>query len=196
MEAMMQKSLRSILAFGGAVLLAAAVTPALAGDGQMHVLTVPLPGGGVEQIRYTDDVAPRVVVVPPARIVAAPMMAFDPFAELERISAMMDRQAAAMLRQVDAPPEMMMPGLPQGAAGYSFASTMSGDGACVHSVSITYHGGDAAPKVVSSTSGNCGSDHGVNAPVEIEQPAPAPRPTIPHTIEVKADGPTRVAWNR
>ena len=195
----MQMSVRSIVAAGCAILAAAAVTPALAGDGQVHVLTIPLPGGGVEQIRYTGDDTPRVVIAPsgvlPSGVAGA--MSFDPFSTIERISAMMDQQAAAMLRQMDDMTRVTIPDVPQGSSGYSFVSTMSGRGVCSRSVRITFSSGDAAPKMISSTSGDCGPDHSGSAPTEVDQPAPAPRPANPHTIEVKAGTtPTQVAWNR
>lgn len=195
----MRVSTKSVLVCGAAALAAAVVTPALAGDGQIDVLSVQLPGGGVEQIQYTGDVAPRVVLVPAQSAVAMPMFAADPFATLDRISAMMDRQAAAMLQQVQAmtaAPIGAMPGLPPGASGYSFVSTMSGNGVCTRSVQITYNGANAAPKMVSSTSGNCGPAHGAQAPTQAN--TPAIRPT-PNAIEARAtDGGAarQVAWNR
>ena len=82
----MRVSLRSVLSGGAAILAVGAVTPAMARDGQVHVLTVQMPGGGVEQIEYTGDVAPQVVFVPTSRMVAVPMMDVDPFATLNRIS--------------------------------------------------------------------------------------------------------------
>ena len=101
----MRVSLRSmltgaVLAGGAAILAAGVVTPAVAGDSQVHVLTVQLPGGGVEQIQYTGDVAPRVVLVPASRMVAVPDGGTSIRSRtLERISALMDQQAAAMLRR-------------------------------------------------------------------------------------------------
>jgi hypothetical protein len=198
---MMRVSLRSILTGAAAVLAIGTVTPALAQDGQVHVLLVQLPGGGVEQIRYTGDVPPRVVLVPRS----VPVMVADPFAALERVSAMMDQQAMAMMRQAAAmasAPAGMLPGLPPGASGYSFASTMSGNGVCTRRISITYSGGDAAPKMVSSTSGDCGSGHGSGAPTGVTVPVPAVR-SVPNTIEARAADPApdggpvqQVALNR
>jgi hypothetical protein len=200
---MMRASLRLILTGAAAALALGALTPAMAQDAQVHVLTVQLPGGGVEQIQYTGNVPPHVVLVPTQTVAAVPMFAADPFAALQRISAMMDQHAAAMLRQVQAmsaAPMGMMPGLPPGASGYSFVSTMSGHGVCARSVQITYTGGNATPKMVSSTSGDCGSDHGTAAPTEMNLPAPAPHPA-PLTIEAQstasgADAARQVAWNR
>jgi hypothetical protein len=183
----MRVSLRSMLAGTAAILAAGVVTPAMAGDGQVHILTLQVPGGGVEQIEYTGDVAPRVVLMPASRMVAVPMMDVDPFATLNRISAMMDQQAAAMLREVEGLQGDMLPGLPRGASGYSFVSTMSGTGVCTRSVRITCNGGNAPPRMVSSSSGDCGSDYRQQAPSEVTVPTPAGRPSAPPgTVEVKA----------
>ena len=207
----MPVSLRSILSGGAAILATAALTPAIARE--VHVMSIRMPGGGVEQIQYTGNVAPRVFLVPAGRMVALPMMAPDPFATLERISAMMDREAASMQRQVTVMPRSAafgspVFGLPPGASGYSFASTLSGNGVCTRSVQITYDGGNAAPKVVSSTSGNCGpaagSPSGTQGPARVMAPAPLLQSHPgPRTIEAKASrpvpagGPMRqVAWNR
>jgi hypothetical protein len=191
---MMRVSLITVLAGGAAVLATVALRPALAEDGQVHVMSVQLPGGRVEQIQYTGDIAPRVVLVP---VAAKPTFVTDPFAALERISTMMRQQQAVMLRQmqaITAAPDAM----PPGASGYSFVSTMSGNGVCMRSVRIAYSGGNAAPQMVSGTSGNCGPNHGGQAPAEVNTPAPAIRPA-PNTLEVKAtdgDPASRVAWNR
>jgi hypothetical protein len=198
LEAIMRVSLRSmltgaVLAGGAAIMAAAVATPAVAEDSQVHVLTVQLPGGGVEQIQYTGDVAPQVVLVPAPRMVTGPVVAplagIDPFVELERISALMDQQAAAMLRQVENLQGGMIPRLPPGASGYSFVSTMSGNGACTRSVQITYSGSAAQPRMVFSTSGDCSPDRRQHAPTEVTVPAPFGRPNPkPGTIEVKGSG--------
>jgi hypothetical protein len=176
-----------MLVGSAAILAVGVVTPAMAEDGHLHVLTLQMPGGGVEQIEYTGDVAPRVVLMPASRMVAVPMMDVDPFATLNRISAMMDQQAVAMLREVEGLQGGILPGLPRGASGYSFVSTMSGTGVCTRSVQITYNGGNAPPRMVSSSSGDCGSDHHQQAPSEVTVPAPAGPPSHSlGTVEVKA----------
>jgi hypothetical protein len=183
----MRVSLRSMLAGTAAILAVGVVTPAMAEDGHLHVLTLQMPGGGVEQIEYYGDVAPRVVLMPASRMVAAPMMDVDPFATLNRITAMMDQQAAAMLREVEGLQGRMLPGLPRGASGYSFVSTMSGTGVCMRSVQITYNGGNAPPRIVSGSSGDCGPDHRRQPPSEVTVPAPAGPPRAsPGTVEVRA----------
>lgn len=179
----------SILAGGAAILAAAYVAPALAQVRQdrnpVHVMTVQLPDGGLERIQYLGDLPPRVVFVPQAQMVAVPMAPMDPFAMIARISAMMDRQAEALFGQAPMP----------GVNGYSFVADGAPNGVCMRSVSITFNSGDAHPKVVSSTAGNCGP--GAQAPTNVNAPAtPAPR-----AIEASAQAPaspalTQVAWNR
>ena len=185
----MRHSLTSVLAAGAAVLAAGCVTPALAGDHRMHVMTVALPNGDLGQIRYYGDVPPRFVLVPaPAQQVLMP--AADPFAMLERISALMDLEAASMLRESAAMP------LPPGA----LVSQLDGDGVCIRTVRITYNGG-AAPAVQSSTSGTCGNQS-TPAPAEVTLPAPPRATHAPGTVEVRRSGPAdrvpvrQVAWNR
>jgi hypothetical protein len=195
LEAVVRVSPWSILVGAAAALTAAGMTPAVAGDNQVHVLTVQLPGGGVEHIQYSGDVAPRIVLVPMSSTMS--VMQDDPFAALERISDMMQQQEIMMLRQMQA-----LTAVPFGAGGHAFVSTMAGNGVCMRSVRITYNNGEEAPKVVSSTSGDCGRGHGVQTPVEVDRPAPM-RHKLPNTIEVKATGHTpdgaparQVAWNR
>jgi hypothetical protein len=135
---------------------------------QAHVLTVQLPDGSVEQIRYSGAVAPQVALSPLGAF--GPATAADagsPFAMLERMSARMDREMADMM--LDAPvmplPPLAGPGaiqpvdlgkLPAGGESYSFVSTVNGGKACTRSVQITSRGPNQPPRVVSRTSGDCG----------------------------------------
>ncbi|HXQ10921.1 MAG TPA: hypothetical protein VN805_07975 [Caulobacteraceae bacterium] len=139
---------------------------------QTHVLTIPLPGGGVEQIRYSGNVAPTVMFrqgSPAAAAWANPFGAGSPFAMLDRIQAEMDRQMAAMLQH-----RMIMPTMPQIRGGplqqvtagappagaqqsYSMVSTFSGGHACTESVEVTSQGAGQPPKVVRQSSGDCGA---------------------------------------
>lgn len=171
-----------------------------AGDPGVKTLTIQLPGGGVEQISYTGDVAPQVVLAPPGAVdaVAAPMppalmpvaLPFgpsDPFAALEQISATMDQQAAAMINAVN---EMAagapLPGaLLPGANGYSFISSLSGGlgGGCMRSVEITMGAGQA-PQVVSHSFGQCGAAPGMNAgPAAPAGAVPAALPAAPVPVQ-------------
>jgi hypothetical protein len=138
-----------------------------------HTLTVRLPGGGVERIIYTGNVAPRVEVAPmgaPVPVVWAAEPGFDDtaFAAMDQMSAQMDREMAAMFQQVDALESRAVASqrdlrsvstadMPAGAQSFSFVSTMSGGGVCSRSVEITSTGHGQKPRVVSQTSGNCGT---------------------------------------
>ena len=166
--------------------------PAMAKSPDIHLLTVQLPGGGVEQIRYAGDVPPAVVVVPgPAPVIdLAPMASFvgpnSPFAVMERISAEMNRETANLIRQVEsmATAPMPVPGpltgaafgrLPPGASGFSFVSTMNANGVCTESMQVTYSR-NGTPKVVSSHSGDCGPAGGVATPATLPGPRSTPAP--------------------
>ena len=142
---------------------------ALAAGSSVHEMTVDMPGGGVAHIRYTGDLAPKVNFVRTAAggLAAAPIGFFgepSAFAEMDRISALMDRQMAMLMQQASLMHLRVLQNAPLTSAefktlpdgsGYSFVSTLSGNGVCMKSVQITTLGNEA-PKVVSQTSGNCG----------------------------------------
>src|SRR5215213_3590769 len=143
----------------------AAVGIGLAGaaSGQnVNLMNVAMPGGVVAQIRYIGDVPPQIVFLPAASAAASeawmPVSSVfgqePPFAMLDRISAEMDRRAAAMLRYAEAAAARadsgaivgaafgaMPPGvIPLGGQSYSYVSTVSGNGVCMQSVRITSRG--------------------------------------------------------
>ena len=142
-----------------------------------HVLSVALPDGTVEQIRYSGE-APPAVVFTPVRQAALPVAFSDPFdmasfADFDRIAAAMDRQMGAMLRQAStmaAQPvgpdgkidEAAFAKLPAGTVHYSFVSSSTGNGTCSRSLQVTSFGPNQQPKVVSQSSGDCAR---VGAPV-------------------------------
>jgi hypothetical protein len=189
----------AILAGVAAIAVAGLSGVAAAGDLNTHVMTVEVPGGDVAEIRYTGDVPPQVVFSP----VPAGLSAFtpfgslfgpaSPFADFERISAAMDRQAANLMRQAELlahspafggnhPIEAGLLGLPPGATSYTMVSTWSGNGVCSQSVEITSPGNGGKPRVVSHSSGNCGSAPGSTAPIGAPAvPAPTQRPDILET---------------
>jgi hypothetical protein len=149
-----------------------------AGSPETHVLTLRLPDGQVAQVRYMGDVPPTVVLTPAARpAFAAPP---DPFAMFEQISAALDRQEAAMFREINAMAE------PNG-TGFGTIPVLAGPGVCSRSVQITFEGNGQAPRIVSRTSGDCGVAHGKPAPVMLPN-APAPKPA-PDIVQAKAAKP-------
>jgi hypothetical protein len=200
----MQTWHKALLAGAAAIAIGCcgATGSAMAQSTDTHVMTVRLPDGGVAQISYTGNVAPRISfseAPAPIDVFASPAPAMfgpnSPFAALERISAEMDRQAAAMFQQAESLAaaarsgqltEAAMQSLPPGgaSASYSSISTMSGNGSsssfCTQSIEITSPGNGAPPRVVSHSSGNCapmgGSSGSVNQPTMMPQPFGEPGP--------------------
>ena len=95
------RKLRTAFVAGAAVIAAAGVVGAAAAASNFRVLTVRLPDGALEQIRYLGDQPPEVSVGQAPLPLVSPAFGLigpDPvFADLDRISADMDRSAAAML---------------------------------------------------------------------------------------------------
>ena len=155
-----------------------------------HTISVRLPNGGVARVFYTGDVPPGITVAPDARTVAAAwhpdwVAAESPFAEIARVSAEMDREADAMLREAWAP--VPIAPIAPGFEGYSFASTLSGGGICSRGVEIIAEGHGERPRVLTRTMGNCGAS---------SQPAqktlePAPSPTRPAVVAASYQVPAR-----
>jgi hypothetical protein len=164
---------------------------ASAGSPAVHTITIQLPGGGVETIRYTGDVAPKVVVAPDGS--AIPAAAFMPaFAAFDQIAAQMDRQMATMMQEARALQTMPMIGMPDMNQLMEAAARNGGGSFCAQSMSITAMGNGQPAKVVTHTAGNCGggavTSNGVNQtngveaipdsakPIPIKSTAPAPHP--------------------
>jgi hypothetical protein len=169
---------------------------ALAQGAEIHTMTVTLPGGGVAQIQYTGPTPPRVTLgEAPASIFATMPSFFDassPFAEMERISAAMDRQADRMFREAaaleagSAQPNLTATStMPAGAREYSFVSEMSGSNVCSRTMVITSNGNGVAPHVVTHTSGNCSALGAPRFQVPTQLPAASPQ-NGPRMIMTKA----------
>jgi hypothetical protein len=182
-------TIRKFLVAGAAVVgLAGLAGSALARGADTHVMTVQLPGGGVEQIRYSGDVAPEVVFGPPVDI--GYWAWDDPFADLARISAEMDRAMSGMFREIEAMPmapvngwsEAALANLPPGTQSYSYVSTISGNGICGRSVQVTSEGPGHKPKVVSKSFGNCST--GGSAPSAIPDAAAPATPA--DTVQIRS----------
>ena len=191
------RALRTAILAGAAAAVFGFSGMALARNSNMHTMTVRLPGGGMAEIRYIGDVAPKVTVsASPAATgdtlpVASMFGANSPFGMLDRISAEVDREAAALFRYADAMMARRWSGasgltltnvqnLPPGTRGFSYVSTMSGNGVCTRSTEITATG-NGPPRVVTHSSGNCGPEPrlpgnaGWGAPGIVHAPAtPAP----------------------
>jgi hypothetical protein len=156
------------------VLIAGIAAVALAGSAawaadNVHQMTVQLPGGGVEHITYTGDVAPKVRVVPMS---AMPQIGFMPmgFPDIARIQAAMDAQMAQMHAIMQRANAMAAQSFAAGSNGPLAISTGSGSHFCARSVQITT-GADGKQNVVTHTAGDCGSGAQASAPAN--HPAPA-----------------------
>ncbi len=168
----------TLLTGSAAIALAGFATIAPAATPEAHVLTLRLPGGQVEQVRYAGDVPPTVVLAPQSVVTSFAPAA--PFALLQQISADMDRQAAALFANMT-----MLPS--SGFGGFGLVPVMSGPGVCSRSIQITFAGTGQAPQVVSHTSGDCGPAPAGAAPAALPNvPAPV---RVPAVIRAKADSP-------
>src|SRR4051812_40894357 len=105
---MAMRVLRTALLAGVAAATIGFSAAATAQSPNTHVMTVRLPGGGTAEIRYSGDVAPQVVFSEAPANFGGPVLMpslfgpASPFAMLDRVSAEMDRRAAAMFREADA----------------------------------------------------------------------------------------------
>jgi len=194
------RSLKSVL---GAGVAAAAIVglcgAALAQSPQYHVMNLTLPDGGVAHIRYVGNTPPRVAISDAPVPIFAAMPSFfgpdSPFAEMQRISAAMDRQADQMFREVAAmqsgaaaPNLITVSEMPAGSRAYSFVSAMNGSNVCSRSMVITSEGNGAAPHVVTHTSGNCSAVAAPGVPTPTQLPTAPASTNGPRMIMTKAIG--------
>lgn len=166
------------VAFLAAAFIGASGT-ALAQSPNIHTMTVQLPGGGIAAIHYTGNVAPQVTVrsgpaLTGALLPAASLFgAHSPLATLDHLSAEMDREVATLFRYADAMATQPWPitsgltltnvrNLPPGTSGFTYVSTVTGNGVCMRSSEITATG-NGPPRVVTHSSGNCGPEANVPA---------------------------------
>lgn len=183
-------------------LLAAAGVALAAGAAQaserMKTVQVALPDGSVAQIRYSGDVAPRVAVVP---VEARRVIAYDPFAEMRQISAIMQARHEAMMRQMAelqqraraaaaagevAPGQVLVRGtLPAGTSySYTMVSSSNAAGGCTQVVEYRSDGSGAQPKVTRTSSGDCSAVNKSPAPVQVSAPAKPSAPAAPAAAPV------------
>ena len=175
-----------------------------------NTVTVPVPGGGVAQIRYVGEVPPQIVFVPaPAALnswtpVSSVFGYESPFAMLDRIAAEMDRRTAAMFHYAEAMADRANAGglteaafgaMQPGGQSYSYVSTISGSGVCTQSVRIISRGDGSPPQVERHSSGNCGSAAAPRGRSAVQPAAPAPVAPVkqPDLILTQNSGPNPYA---
>jgi hypothetical protein len=191
----MRKLHAALLAAGGAALVAGTAYAA----GKINTMNVALPDGSIAQISYEGNVAPRVAIVP---VEAA---ANDPFAEIERMSAMMRARHEAMMRQVaemqqrarqqirvaqqggdGGQPGQIVVSTNAPAGSYSFTSvTTTSAGGCTETVQYSSDGSGAEPKVTRASSGDCSAVTQNAPPVPASAPAQRAAPRVPAAIPVQ-----------
>lgn len=191
------RTARTIVLAGAAI--AGLTGLALAAAPAVHEMTVQIPGGGIAHVRYTGDVAPKIAFVQGTANPTAVNFwgAQSPFAELDRISALMDRQMAQMMyqarlmqMQVSRDPlyNATLKDMPAGGSDYTFVSSLTGGNFCMRSTQITASPNGGAPKIVTKTSGNCGSAPGATSTAAPQENAPASVPGL-QTITYKTAHP-------
>jgi hypothetical protein len=199
------KPLQASLLAGAAAMMIAGT--AFAQSPNTHVLTVQLPGGGVEQIQYTGDTPPQVFLdASPAR--ADSLWFFSgfgpdsPFAALDRMSEELNRRAARMLEQAEAmtrnlrsnPDQLIQAysgSLAAGGQSYSIISTVTSNGVCGRSVEITSQGNGRQPHVVTRSFGNCGTGaHGPAGSIAVPSKSKQRPETITASAKTGADAKT------
>ena len=176
---------RTTLLAGAAALLAAG-TAAAAAD-QLNKMQVALPDGGTVHVEYAGEVAPKVTVEEaPARA----RVAYDPFAELDRIAFEMRARQQAMLRQMAAMQQAaaeagsaapggvtLVGNLPAGAHVSYYSSTTDANG-CTQTVQYSSDGSGEQPQVTRASTGSCDAASASDAaptPATTAEPAPKPR---------------------
>lgn len=170
----------ALLTGAAAIILGGYAGLAEAKQPDTHTLSIQLPNGQIEHIRYSGDIPPAVIVSP-----ASSAVLFDPvstFGMLDQISAAMDSQVAALFQDLNAMTESNTGGL-----GVIPALSGPGTGVCMRSVQITYMGGGQAPHVVSRTSGDCGPAGG--EATTAHSPRAPEKNTAPDIVRVKSTHP-------
>lgn len=181
----------AVAALAGSAAIAEAQSPV------WHTLTVRLPGGGVEHMTYSGNVRPEIIVLPNSGFgepfltsFGAPFTSFwrDPvFAQMDRISAAMNREMSAMLRSAETVQANVQQGLYNASLGqaspgtvdYSQLSTWTRHGVCTRTVRLVEPRNGGKPQVVSNTSGDCTGAH-ASAPAAGAIPAKAV--AMPHEV--------------
>lgn len=194
------KKLGNFLMIGAAATAAVAIIagPVLARDIALHDLTVRMPDGGVEHVRYSGNTPPQVsfndFTLRPSDV--SDVFFANPFAAMDQISADMDRQAAQLMNLATSDvlptgPQSMkaldarLSTLPPGTEGYSVYTVSSGGKTCTQKMAFDYSG-HGKPLIEQTSSGACGvgADNAQEVPTyHVSNPTPRVRPDGVKTIE-------------
>jgi len=202
MEVCFMRPVRTLLVAGAASLVLAGA--AIAASEKMHVMSVHLPDGSIEQVHYSGDVAPKIVMLPATQVSPVSFFesAFGPdstFAMMDRISAQMEAQTDAMMRQASMLAAQSANGhavtptsaatMPAGSFHYTMVSTTSGSRGCTQTVQITSTGQGQQPRVINTSSGDCNVPRpgASTAALPNAQAEPTPAVVKPVAYAPKAD---------
>lgn len=156
-----------VFILGGIAATAIAGGALAASAAKTHVMKVALPDGGVANVEYVGDVAPKVTITPDrfAAEAGPGAVPFPSFAGFDRMMAQMQRQSdelireaqKASLRPVGSEPYIASYGnMPAGEASTTVVSVSNNGVTCTRTTKVVSQGPGAAPKVSSSASGQCG----------------------------------------
>lgn len=140
---------------------------ALAASRNNHVMTVALPDGSTARVEYVGNVAPKLVIEPPRAAVFGDWAPLPAFVGFDRMIEQMNRQAEAMMRQVQQTAGQPAPGVaapnfasfgnaPGGFTSTTIVSYSNGKSTCTRSTETVSQGAGKPPTVRSTVSGNCG----------------------------------------
>jgi hypothetical protein len=187
--------------FCAAALAVLSAGAAHAATDKLHTMKVDAPDGTVIHVQYSGDVAPEVRFIPAdeVRQVRMPVVP-DPFARMERISAIMEaqmqpmmmqrvavlRQQAAVMQQnaiaagaaTPAPGLTLVGHVPEGVHVTYYSSTTSADG-CTRTVSYSSNGRGTAPKIVQAASDACTGVAPRDATIPVNSPPAMTAPEVP-----------------
>jgi hypothetical protein len=176
---------------GGVAVTLLAAGVAEAATAKLHTMKLDAPDGQVVEVHYTGDVAPQVRFVPAAQEQVAPEQAADPFAEMERISAVMEAQMHAMMQRAALLQQTAASGAAQATPGFAVAGQMpkgmhvtyysssTDANGCTRSVSYSSDGATAQPQVTHASSDACDAAAPDNAVTPVKAVAPVPAKDAP-----------------
>lgn len=160
---------KATLLIGGVVLLASGA--AMVATSKYRTMNVAMPDGSVAHIQYVGDVAPKIEVQPAqsggiAFVDPVAFVGFPAFADMARMSAAMESQQQAMMRQIAQmehvaasakPGQVLVSGkMPAGSSfQYTVVSSTNGNATCTRTTEWRSDGSNARPKVTQTSAGDC-----------------------------------------
>lgn len=150
-----------------------------------HTMTIQLADRSLVEIDYASSVPPQITVLPDPG---------SPFAAIGRLSYEMNREAAAMLRDISLamPPiprpdqmiEIDTANLPPGTRAYDFVMMLTPGQSCTESMETISSGPGGKPRIERQSSDSCGP--GATIAVPNQSPFITPAMPPPHLLSAAA----------